>query len=98
MDSNMMPLNIYIDHSDAFSTSDHLLLLSKVEYYGITGCSYDLLKNYLSNRSQCVEFYGHRFNTLPISTGVPHGSLLGSLLFLMYADNTTLYTVTLTKI
>ena len=107
MDSNNVPVNIYIDLSKAFDTLNHSILLSKLEYYGITGRSYDLLKNYLSDRSQYVEFNGHISNTLPISTGVPQGSVLGPLLFLiytndlplvshifdmlMYADDTTLY-------
>ena len=107
MDSNNVPVNIYIDLSKAFDTLNHSILLSKLEYYGITGRSYDLLKNYLSNRSQYVEFNGHISNTLPISTGVPQGSVLGPSLFLiyindlplvshifdmlMYADDTTLY-------
>ena len=112
MDSNNVPVNIYIDLSKTFDTLNHSILLSKLEYYGITGRSNDLLKNYLSNRSQYVEFNGHISNTLPISTGVPQGSVLGPLLFLiyindlplvshifdmlMYADDTTL-TATLTK-
>ena len=107
MDSNNVPVNIYIDLSKAFDTLNHSILLSKLEYYGITGRSYDLLKKYLSNRSQYVEFNGQISNTLPISTGVPQGSVLGPLLFLiyindlplvshifdmlMYADDTTLY-------
>ena len=107
MDSNNVPVNIYIDLSKAFDTLNHSILLSKLEYYGITGRSYDLLKNYLSNRSQYVGFNGHISNTLPISTGVPQASVLGPLLFLiyiddlpqvshifdmlMYADDTTLY-------
>ena len=63
MDSNNVPVNIYIDLSKAFDTLNHSILLSKLEYYGITGRSYDLLKNYLSNRSQYVEFNGHISNT-----------------------------------
>ena len=86
---------------------DHSILLSKLKYYGVTGCSYDFLSSYLTGRSQYVEFSGHKSNTLPISTGVPQGSVLGPLLFLvcindlplvsnifdmlMYADDTTLY-------
>ena len=107
MDRYNVPTNIYIDLSKAFDTLDHSILLSKLKYYGVTGCSYDLLSSYLTGRSQYVEFSGHKSNTLPISTGVPQGSVLGPLLFLvcindlplvsnifdmlMYADDTTLY-------
>ena len=102
-----LPTNIYIDLSKAFDTLDHSILLSKLKYYGVTGCSYDPLSSYLTDRSQYVEFSGHKSDTLSVSTGVPQGSVLGLLLFriyindlpfvnnifdmLMYADDTTLY-------
>ena len=79
----------------------------KLKYYGITGNSINLLQGYLSERCQYVEYNHHRSNTLSISTGVPQGSVLGPLLFLiyindlpmvsdvfnmlMYADDATLY-------
>ena len=59
MDMYNVPTNIYIDLSKAFDTLDHSILLSKLKYYGVTGCSYDLLSSYLTDRSQYVEFSGH---------------------------------------
>ena len=52
MDMYNAPTNIYIDLSKAFDTLDHSILLSKLKYYGVTGCSYDLLSSYLTDRSQ----------------------------------------------
>ena len=102
-----VPINIYIDLSKAFDTLDHSILLLKLKYYGVSGCSYDLLSSYLIYISQYVEFSGHKPDILLISIAVPQGSVLGLLLFpiyindlplvsnifdmLMYADNTTLY-------
>ena len=107
LDKNNTPINIYIDLSKTFDTLDHQKLLSKLEYYGVTGTANTLFSNYLCNREQYVEYNGAKSNTFKISTGVPQGSILGPLLFLiyindlpsvsniinmlMYADDTTLY-------
>ena len=87
MDMYNVPTNIYIDRSKAFDTLDHSILLSKLKCYGVTGCSYDLLSSYLTDRSQYVEFSGHKSDTLSISTGVPQGSVLGPLMFLIYFND-----------
>ena len=76
-----IPINIDIDLSKAFDTLDNQILLSKLQYYGVTGTANTVFSNYLCNREQYVEYNGAKFNTLCISPGVPQGSILGILLF-----------------
>jgi len=87
MDKNKLPLNVYLDLSKAFDTLDHEILVHKLGYYGISGQSLALLSNYLSNRTQQVEFNSIISDKLEISCGVPQGSILGPLLFILYMND-----------
>ena len=75
MDNFKVPINIYIDLSKAFDSLNHSILLNKLRHYEISGCSYELLCSYLSNRLQFVDFNGKMSTELSISTGVPQGSV-----------------------
>ena len=78
-------VGIFIDLSKAFDTVDHNILISKLEHYGARGTSLRGFESYLvSNRQQYVEFNGVSTESCKIKCGVPQGSILGPLLFLLY--------------
>ena len=83
---------VFLDLSKAFDTVSHDILLSKLEHYGIRGIPLKLLESYLSNRRQFVTVNGQKSETKEISIGVPQGSVLGPLLFLIYINDLPLST------
>ena len=107
MDVGKIPINVYLDFSKVVDTLVHLTLLHKMKHYGIDGLAYKLMNSYLGNRKQYFEFNKKCSEIKHIKNGVPQGSILRPLLFLiylndipnvsnvfnflLYADDTTLY-------
>ena len=82
-----IPLSIFLDLSKAFDTLDHHILLSKLEYYGVKSTSLKWFAIYLRGRSQYVDYDGLHSSVRSIKTGVPQGSILGPLLFIIYMND-----------
>ena len=77
-----------IDLSKTFDTVDHAILLKKLELYGITDRNYAWIKSYLANRLQYIQIdENSRTEFCVVKCGVPYGSILGPLLFLLYVND-----------
>ena len=80
-------LGVFIDLKKAFDTVDHRILLGKLEHYGIRGDSLKLLKSYLEDRTQYVCYGGFESERGAVECGVPQGSVLGPLFFIIYVND-----------
>ena len=78
---------IFLDLKKAFDTVNHDILISKLHCYGIKGSALNWFISYLTDRSQVVTINSHLSDSQNINIGVPQGSILGPLLFIIYVNS-----------
>ena len=87
LDQNKVSCGIFVDLQKAFDTVNHEILLYKLNYYGFRGIINDWFRSYLYERKQTVSINGFESETKIIPHGVPQGSVLGPILFLLYIND-----------